>query len=88
MKKLKKLRRPHDLHTFERVQVEKITIACDDVLSVASQGARQYSEIIGITQLRRDSSWVRYYQRGVLDQSDQVMDVLRRKAIPIFQMWP
>jgi hypothetical protein len=84
MKKLKKQGRPHDLYSFERVQVEKITIACDDVLSVACQGARQYSEIIGITQFCRDNSWVLYQQRGVLDQSDQVMDILRRKAIPIF----
>ena len=88
MKKLKKQRRPHNLYPFESLQVEKIMIACDDVLSVAGPGARQYSEIIGITQLRRDNSWVRYQQRGVLDQSDKVMDVLRRKAVPIFQMWP
>jgi len=88
MKKLKKQGRPHDLYPFESLQVEKITIACDNVLSVAGPGACQYSKIIGITQLRRDNSWVCYQQRGILDQSDKVMDVLRRKVIPIFQMWP
>lgn len=46
MKKLKKQGRPNNLHSFERVQVEKIMIACDDVLSVAGQGTCQNSKIV------------------------------------------
>jgi len=42
MKKLKKQGRPHDPHSFEGVQVEKVMIARDDVFSVAGHGASEY----------------------------------------------
>jgi hypothetical protein len=77
MKELKKQGRPNNLHAFEGVQVEKIMIACDDVLSVAGQGARQNSKIVWIAQLRRDNSWVCYQQRGILEQNDKVADIPR-----------
>ena len=48
MKELKKQGRPHDLHPFEGMQVEKVMIACDDVFSVAGQGVSESSEIIGV----------------------------------------
>lgn len=87
MKELKKQGRPHNPHPFEGVQVEKVMIACDNILSLSGQGARQYSKIVGIAQLCRDNSRVRYQQSGVLDQGDKVVDVLRRKVVTIFQMW-
>ena len=77
MKELKKQGRPNNLHAFEGVQDEKIMIACDDVLSVAGQGARQNSKIVWIAQLRRDNSWVCYQQRGILEQNDKVADIPR-----------
>ena len=77
MKELKKQGRPNNLHSLEGVQVEKIMIACDDVLSVAGQGTRQNSKIVWIAQLRRDNSWVGYQQCGVLEQSDKVADISR-----------
>ena len=84
---MKKQGRPHNPHPFEGEQVEKVMIACDNILSLSGQGARQYSKIVGIAQLCRDNFRVRYQQSGVLDQGDKVVDVLRRTVVTIFQMW-